>query len=281
MKKKRKYFLPRVTLLYILFASIFLSCVYATYAWVQISSMKGIYPYYEVQFTTPTDSFYVKVEVAVDEVYNEETNDYDTIYQDIREVDLSQKSIYPGDRLNFRFLVYNFGGQDTSISIYFKNIIDTLVSEGEEIKYLSEDIILGSPSFNGNSGKAEDNYGFLFYASERMSYLDENLTPAIVEGTVCENENVKCFMNNSNVKFANNVHIEASSFKPGYDRDYFDSKIEELKQTSTNFDYDRQELVFQCFEPTELNWYMLLDRESTIETANSLFRIGTIFFAVD
>jgi hypothetical protein len=59
------------------------------------------------------------------------------------------------------------------------------------------------------------------------------------------------------------------------------SKIEDLKQTSTNFDYDRQELVFQCFEPTELNWYMLLDRESTIETANSLFRIGTIFFAVD
>ena len=281
MKKKRKYFLPRVTLLYILFASIFLSCVYATYAWVQISSMKGIYPYYEVQFTTPTDSFYVKVEVAVDEVYNEETNDYDTIYQDIRDVDLSKQAIYPGDRLNFRFLVYNFGGQDTSISIYFKNIIDTLVLEGEKTKYLSEDIILGSPSFNGNSGKAEDNYGFLFYASERMSYLDENLTPAIVEGTVCENEDTKCFMNNSNVKFANNVHIKASSFNSGYDRNYFENKVEELKQGSTDFDNDRKELVFQCFQPTELNWYMLLDRESTIETANSLFRIGTIFFAVD
>lgn len=278
MKPKKKYLFHRLTALLIFVLSIISVCVYGTYAWIKVSSERGIYPFYNVEMSTPTDSFYVKVEVAVDEIYNEETNDFDVIYEDIDKVDFSTKLVYPGDRLNFRFLVYNFGGQDTSISIYFKDIIDTKVSD---TTYLSQDIILGSPSFNGNDGKVNDSYGFLFYAGEKMNYGTENLTSVEIENTVCSNGEAECYLNNSNVRFANNVNIKASEFNDGYTKAYFDSQMEIIKESSDNFEQDRRNLVYETYVPTELNWYMLLDRESTIETANSLFRIGTILFAVD
>lgn len=279
MKTKRKYVLPKATLLLILVISILCTCVYNTFAWVQISSKKGIYPFYNVELNTPTDSFYVKVEVAVDEIFNPETNDYDVIYEEIEKVDLSQKAIYPGDRLNFRFSVYNFGGQNTSISIYFKDIIDTKVGENND--FFSKDIVVGSPSFNGNDGGINNTYGFLFYIGERMSYNNNNLTPISVDNTVCSNGLAECYMNNSSVPFATNIGIKASSYNSGYNEIYFNMKMEELKNYSTDFENQRKSLVYECFTPTQLDWYILLDRASTIETANSLFSIGTILFAVD
>ena len=279
MKTKRKYLFPRLTVLLLLVFTICASCVYSTYAWIKVSSKKGIYPFYDVQMNTPTDSFYVKVEVAIGEEFNEETNDYDVIYEDIDNVDLSDKLVYPGDRLNFRFMVYNFGGQDTSISIIFKDIIDTKVNDAS--KFLSHDIVLGSPSFNGNDGGVNNSYGFLFYASERLSYNDDNLTSVSIDNTVCATDQADCYHNNSSLIFAQNVGIKASPYKDGKNETYFNTRMEEIKTESDDFEHDRKNLVYECFEPTELDWYILIDRASTIETASSLFSIGTILFAVD
>ena len=255
----------------------------STYAWLKIETKKGIYPYYDVEFVTPSSDFYVMLEIATGEQYNAQTGEYETTYVPSSDVSYRDQVMYPGDSINLRFRIANLGGE-TSLSIYFTNILDTMLKDeetGEFIdEFLSQYILIGSSNFEIRTSGDDGEDGFLFYASDRMAFEEEDITPYDSGEEYCTSELDGCYVHNIGMLFAGNLTIPHSEFQNGYNQTSYDNELAAI-EAGTNTYVDKMNLLYRAYTHVELQWYIMFDRSASVSATESVFKIGTVFLSVD